>query len=131
MAEQAEQAARDGAEDCPVHGEQQAGDEGVDPIEQAEQPPEQRAQDSAGGVFPTVGGFKTDQLSKLKAQSSARYRWPTSFFVTMKKNGQDFPDVFVGGGGMPLVVGGKTVGAIGVSGAFDDAIAQAGVDALK
>ena len=49
--------------------------------------------------------YATDQLSKLKAQSSARYRWPTSFFATMKKNGQDFPDVFVGGGGMPLVVG--------------------------
>ena len=75
--------------------------------------------------------YATDDLSKLKARSSARYRWPTSFFVTMQKNGQNFPDVFVGGGGMPLVVEGKTVGAIGVSGAADDPIAQAGVDALK
>jgi|GEM_PF-803348 len=75
--------------------------------------------------------YATDELAKLKAASSARYRWPTSFFATMKKNGQDFPNVFVGGGGMPLVVAGKTVGAIGVSGAFDDQIAQAGVDALK
>ena len=32
---------------------------------------------------------------------------------------------------MPLVVDGRTVGAIGVSGAYDDQIAQAGVDALK
>jgi uncharacterized protein GlcG (DUF336 family) len=75
--------------------------------------------------------YATDDLAKLKARSSARYRWPTSFFVTMEKNGQRFPDVFVGGGGMPLVVDGRTVGALGVSGAADDPIAQVGVDALK
>jgi uncharacterized protein GlcG (DUF336 family) len=75
--------------------------------------------------------YATDDLAKLKARSSARYRWPTSFFVTMEKNGQRFPDVFVGGGGMPLVVDGRTVGALGVSGAADDQIAQVGVDAVK
>ncbi|MEO6339442.1 MAG: heme-binding protein [Caulobacteraceae bacterium] len=75
--------------------------------------------------------YATDDLSKLKARNSARYRWGTSGFIAMQKLGQNFPDVFVGGGGMPLVVGGRTVGAIGVSGAFDDPIAQAGVDALK
>jgi glc operon protein GlcG len=75
--------------------------------------------------------YATDDLSKLKARNSARYRWGTSNFVAMQKIGQSFPDVFVGGGGMPLVVSGRTVGAIGVSGAADDQIAQAGVDALK
>ncbi len=75
--------------------------------------------------------YATDDLSKLKARDSARFRMPTSNFVTLQKAGQEFPGVFVGGGGMPLVVDGKTVGAIGISGAADDPIAQAGVDALK
>ena len=33
--------------------------------------------------------------------------------------------------GAPLTVGGRVVGAIGVSGGADDMVAQAGVDALK
>ena len=75
--------------------------------------------------------YATDDLAPLKARNAARYRMPTSNFVTMQKNGQSFPDVFVGAGGMPLVVDGKTVGAIAVSGGADDPVAQAGVDALK
>lgn len=75
--------------------------------------------------------YASDDLAKLKAKSAARYRWATNRFVALQKAGQSFPDVFVGGGGMPLVVDGRSVGAIGVSGAADDAIAQAGVDALK
>jgi uncharacterized protein GlcG (DUF336 family) len=75
--------------------------------------------------------YATDDLSKLKAHDAARFRMNTANFVTMQNAGQSFPGVFVGGGGMPLVVDGKTVGAIGVSGAADDPIAQAGVDALK
>ena len=75
--------------------------------------------------------YATDDLSKLKAKDSARFRMPTSNFLNLQKAGQEFPGVFVGGGGMPLVVDGRTVGAIGVSGAADDPIAQAGVDALN
>jgi hypothetical protein len=47
VTEQPEQAAHDGAEDRPVQSQQQAGDHGVDPVEQAEQPAEQGAQDGA------------------------------------------------------------------------------------
>lgn len=75
--------------------------------------------------------YATDDLSKLKAKDSARFRMPTSQFNVLQKAGQEFPGVFVGGGGMPLIVDGKVVGAIGISGAADDPIAQAGVDALK
>jgi uncharacterized protein GlcG (DUF336 family) len=76
--------------------------------------------------------YASDDLAKLKANNSARYRWATSHFAEMLKNpGQAFPDVFVGDGGMPLLVNGKVVGAIGVSGANDAVIAQAAVDALK
>lgn len=75
--------------------------------------------------------YATDDLSKLKAHDAARFRMNTSNFLTLQAAGQSFPGVFVGGGGMPLVVDGKTVGAIGISGGADDPIAQAGVDALK
>jgi uncharacterized protein GlcG (DUF336 family) len=34
-------------------------------------------------------------------------------------------------GGVPIVVNGKTIGAIGTSGGADDAISQAGADALQ
>ena len=75
--------------------------------------------------------YASDDLAKIKAHDSARYRWPTRHFTEMQKAGQSFPDVFVGEGGLPLTVGGRVVGAIGVSGGADDMVAQAGVDALK
>jgi uncharacterized protein GlcG (DUF336 family) len=34
-------------------------------------------------------------------------------------------------GGVPIIVNGKTIGAIGSSGGADDDISQAGADALK
>jgi uncharacterized protein GlcG (DUF336 family) len=79
-------------------------------------------------------------ISQHKARTSARYRRPTLVFERLTGRGPFFnylttlDDVIASRGGNPLVVGGKIVGAIGVSGGSgsqDDVISQAGVAALK
>ena len=79
-------------------------------------------------------------ISQHKARTSARYRRPTLTFERLIGRGPFFnylatlDDVIASRGGNPLVVGGKIVGAIGVSGGSgsqDDVISQAGVAALK
>jgi len=79
-------------------------------------------------------------ISQHKARTSARYRRPTVVFERLIGKGPFFAylptldDVIASRGGNPLVVGGKIVGAIGVSGGTgsqDDVISQAGVAALK
>ena len=79
-------------------------------------------------------------ISQHKARTAARYRRPTVVFERLLGKGPFFAylptldDVITSRGGNPLVVGGKIIGAIGVSGGTgsqDDTISQAGVAALK
>ena len=79
-------------------------------------------------------------VSQHKARTAARYRRPTLVFETLIGKGPYFEyllsldDVIASRGGNPLIVGGKVIGAIGVSGgagAQDDVLSQAGVAALK
>ncbi len=79
-------------------------------------------------------------IAQHKARTAARYRRPTLAFENLIGKGPYFnylvtlDDVIASRGGNPLVVGGKVVGAIGVSGgsgAQDDVVSQAGVAILK
>jgi glc operon protein GlcG len=84
--------------------------------------------------------FASISISQHKARTAARYRRPTVVFERLIGKGPFFAylttldDVVASRGGNPLVVGGKIIGAIGVSGGTgsqDDVISQAGVAALK
>jgi glc operon protein GlcG len=79
-------------------------------------------------------------ISQHKARTAARYRRPTVVFERLLGKGAFFnylttlDDVIASRGGNPLVVNGKIVGAIGVSGGTgsqDDAISQAGAKAVQ
>ncbi len=73
--------------------------------------------------------------AQAKAMSAAIYGRSTKIFRERVANGDLSPMALVGGvacdGGVPIVVNGKTIGAIGTSGGADDAVSQAGADALK
>jgi uncharacterized protein GlcG (DUF336 family) len=84
--------------------------------------------------------FASISISQHKARAAARYRRPTLVFERLLGKGPFFSylttldDVIASRGGNPLMVDGKVVGAIGVSGGTgsqDDTISQAGVAALK
>ena len=84
--------------------------------------------------------FASVSISQHKARTAARYRRPTLVFERLLGKGDFFTylttldDVIASRGGNPLVVGGKVVGAIGVSGGTgsqDEVVSQAGVAALK
>jgi glc operon protein GlcG len=84
--------------------------------------------------------FASISISQHKARTAARYRRPTVAFERLLGKGAFFSylptldDVIASRGGNPLMVGGKIIGAIGVSGGTgsqDDTISQAGVAALK
>jgi len=84
--------------------------------------------------------FASISISQHKARTAARYRRPTVVFERLLGKGAFFSylptldDVIASRGGNPLMVGGKIIGAIGVSGGSgsqDDVISQAGVAALK
>jgi uncharacterized protein GlcG (DUF336 family) len=85
--------------------------------------------------------YASVEISQNKAKAAARYRRPTVVFERLIAKGQYFAYLptlgagFIGSrGGNPIVVGGKVVGAIGVSGGTgsqDDVVSQAGVAALK
>jgi uncharacterized protein GlcG (DUF336 family) len=80
-------------------------------------------------------------ISQNKARAAARFRRPTLVFERLLGKGNFFAylptlgDAFTASrGGNPLVVDGKIIGAIGVSGGAgsqDDTISQAGVAGLK
>jgi len=79
-------------------------------------------------------------IAQHKARTAARYRRPTVVFERLYGKGPFFAylstldDVILSRGGNPLVVDGKIIGAIGVSGGTgsqDDTISQAGVAGLK
>ncbi|MBV9556010.1 MAG: heme-binding protein [Pseudolabrys sp.] len=79
-------------------------------------------------------------ISQHKARVSARYRRPTLVFETLIGKGPYFTyllsldDVVASRGGNPIVVGGKLIGAIGVSGgsgAQDNVLSLAGAGSMK
>jgi glc operon protein GlcG len=80
-------------------------------------------------------------LAQRKARTSALYRRPTKVFVDQFAAGNiafmTFPDEarpIASEGGLPIIVGGRLVGAIGVSGgtgAQDGVVATAAINALK
>jgi glc operon protein GlcG len=84
--------------------------------------------------------FASIQISQHKARTAARYRRPTVVFERLLGRGDFFSylatldDVIASRGGNPIVVNGKIVGAIGVSGGSgsqDDVISQAGAKAVQ
>src|ERR1700754_1845194 len=79
------------------------------------------------------------RIAEAKARTAAEFRRPTKVFEDAVAGGGiglrvlTF-DASVAEGGVPIVSGGKVVGAIGVSGVQshqDGQVAQAGADALK
>jgi glc operon protein GlcG len=84
--------------------------------------------------------FASINISQHKARTAARYRRPTVVFERLLGKGAFFSylptldDVIASRGGNPLMLGGKIIGAIGVSGGTgsqDDVVSQAGVAGLK
>jgi glc operon protein GlcG len=81
--------------------------------------------------------LNTLQFAQKKARHAAAYRQPSKDGAdALKKGNVDvlaFPDFFPNQGGLPIQLDGQTIGGIAASGAkseIDEAIAQAGIDAL-
>ncbi len=81
--------------------------------------------------------LNTIQFAQKKARHAAFYKSPSKDGAdALKKGNVDvlaFPDFFPNQGGLPIQVDGRTLGGIAASGAkseIDEAIAQAGLDAL-
>ncbi len=84
-----------------------------------------------GALLPSL------DVAQGKARTAALYRRPTPAFADRLASGDAavhaLPDVMPVEGGLPILVDGEVIGAVGVSGiqAVQDAqIAQAGIDAL-
>jgi glc operon protein GlcG len=82
--------------------------------------------------------LNTIQFAQRKARHAAFYRAPSKDGADALKKGNTevlaFPDFFPNQGGLPILVDGQILGGIAASGArseIDEAIAQAGIDALK
>jgi glc operon protein GlcG len=82
-------------------------------------------------------GITTIQFAQKKARYAALYRRPSKSAADQLAKGDlqvmAFPDAFPNQGGLPIKVDGQTLGGIAASGAaseVDEAIAQAGIDAL-
>jgi glc operon protein GlcG len=84
--------------------------------------------------------YASTAIAQGKAKTAARFRRPTLVFERLMGQGDFFAYVPTLGeltaarGGTPLIVGGKVVGAIGVSGGTgsqDDVVATAGAIALN
>ena len=86
-------------------------------------------------------GSHTPDTAKGKAWTAVSFRTNTSDLTELAQPGsgingvRDLPNVVVLGGGMLIESAGSIVAGIGVSGApggeFDDACAQAGIDAIE
>ena len=81
--------------------------------------------------------FNTVEFATRKARHAAAYRSPSKKGQDAVKEGHMdvlvLPDFFPNQGGVPIIVDGQTLGGISASGAkseIDEAIAQAGADAL-
>src|SRR5258705_3305639 len=82
-------------------------------------------------------GLNTIQIVQKKARYAALYRRPSKAAADQLSSGNlqvlSFPDAFPNQGGLPIKVDGQTIGGVAASGAaseVDEAIAQAGIDAL-
>jgi len=84
--------------------------------------------------------YASNDIAIGKARTAATFKRPTMAFFEQMEGGHGYvatlsPGLVASGGGIPLIVDGKVVGAIGVSGSpsgvLDQAAAQAGVNALK
>lgn len=84
--------------------------------------------------------YASIQIAQHKARAAARYRRPTLVFERLMGKGSfnsylPTLDDFIGSrGGNPIVVGGKIIGAIGVSGGSgsqDDTVSQVGAKAAQ
>ena len=79
--------------------------------------------------------YSSAKVAQSKAISAAIFRRSTKSFRERIAQGDLSPMALAGAvasdGGVPILVDGKIIGAIGVSGGADDAVAQAGADALK
>ena len=79
--------------------------------------------------------YASIKVAQAKATSAALFNRPTKSFRERVAKGDLSPMALTGAvasdGGVPIVVDGKTIGAIGSSGGADDDISQAGADALK
>jgi uncharacterized protein GlcG (DUF336 family) len=78
------------------------------------------------------------RIALAKAKMAATYRVPTKVYQDRLAAGETFilalPGAIPAAGGVPIVIGGKLIGAIGVSGATslqDHQSAEAGVAAVK
>jgi glc operon protein GlcG len=81
--------------------------------------------------------LNTIDFAQKKARHAAFYHSPSKNGADAVKKGElavlDFPQYFPNQGGLPIKVDGQTIGGIAASGAkseIDEAIAQAGLDAL-
>ena len=79
----------------------------------------------------------TEEWAQKKARHAALYGTPSKEAADQMKSASPavvlFPNFFPAQGGLPIKVDGQTIGAIAASGAkseVDEAIAQAGIDAL-
>jgi uncharacterized protein GlcG (DUF336 family) len=81
------------------------------------------------------------ELAQHKARTAAMFKVPSKAYEDRVASGGpgiaalSLDDVIAASGGIPILVGGKIIGAIGVgggpNGGIDSQAAQAGVDALK
>jgi glc operon protein GlcG len=84
-----------------------------------------------------AASLNTIQFAQKKARQAAFYRAPSREGAEAVKKGNlevlAFPDFFPNQGGLPIQLDGQTLGGIAASGAkseIDEAVAQAGIDAL-
>jgi glc operon protein GlcG len=84
--------------------------------------------------------YASTNIAMAKARTAASFKLPTKVWFDRMETGHPYvatlePGLVAAAGGIPLMVDGKVVGAIGVSGGptglIDTDAAQAGVDALK
>jgi glc operon protein GlcG len=85
-----------------------------------------------------LAGNSSVAIAEAKARTAATFRVPTKAYQDRLTAGETFilglPGVVPAAGGVPIVVGGKVIGAIGVSGATplqDHQAAEAGVAVVK
>ena len=84
-----------------------------------------------------TASFNTLDFAQRKARSAALYRSPSKDGDDALKKGNvgvlTYPNYFPNQGGLPIKVDGQTIGGIAASGSKsenDEAVAQAGIDAL-
>ena len=85
-----------------------------------------------------LAGNSSSEIAQAKARTAATFRVPTKNYQDRVTSGETFilglPCVVPAAGGVPIIVGGKVIGAIGVSGATplqDHQAAEAAVAAVK